>query len=340
MLLCEAFLMTIIVMLGIYVTYTDIKSGIIQNKALMIASIVGVAINIIYYIVFASDFIKIYVINLLMMLFLAVAFYGFHFWAAGDSKLLICVNLLFPARFYDNDVFSFAPGINVIICIFLIAYAYIIIDSLIQFEKKEKFYAGKQMELAGIKQFVVNYFVSFLYLRGFSKILRFFIGDIYYENQLFFCFINMFIAIIVYSKKTFKHWYMLLGVLAVNLIFGLDFSFSAFNLYSCGVLLIALLLRDLLSGYNYKEIPTESVSRGMVLSYATIMLFVPSRIKGLPNTTSEDMRSRITQEEVEAIKRWKNSKYGKETITIVRKIPFAIFIVIGEILYFLVRVVR
>lgn len=340
MLLCEAFLLAIIAMLGIYVTYTDIRNGIIQNKALLIAAIPGIVINIIYYSVFAKDFFEIYIINLFIMLILAIALYYFYFWAAGDSKFLICVNLLFPARFYDNDIFSLAPGINAIIFIFLVAYVYIIIDSLIQLIKKEKFYAGKLIEWKGIKNFVINYFVSFLYLRGLSEILRFFLGDIYYNNQLIFSFINIFFVIVVHSKKIFKSWYLLIMVFIVNLMFIQHFSFNIQYLYSYGVLFIALILRYLLNGYNYKEIPTESISKGMVLSYTTVMLFLPSRIKGLPNTTSEDIRSRLTQEEVNAIKRWKDSKYGKKTVVIVRKIPFAIFIAVGELLYFFVRIAK
>ena len=126
MFLCEAFLMTIILMLGIYVTYTDIRNGIIQNKALLFAIIVGIVINIIYYGAYARDFLQIYIVNLLVMIIFAIILYGFHFWAAGDSKLLICVNFLFPARFYDNEAFSIAPGINAIVFIFMIAYGYII----------------------------------------------------------------------------------------------------------------------------------------------------------------------------------------------------------------------
>ena len=76
----------------------------------------------------------------------------------------------------------------------------------------------------------------------------------------------------------------------------------------------------------------------MILSYATVMKFNSSRVVGLPKTTYEDMRSRLNDEEVDAIKRWRISKNGCEKITIVRKMPFAIFIVLGEIIFFIVRI--
>jgi hypothetical protein len=90
--------------------------------------------------------------------------------------------------------------------------------------------------------------------------------------------------------------------------------------------------------YNYKTIPTEDVKSGMVLSYGTILMFQPSKVKGLPTYTTEDIRSRISGDEAERIVRWKNSKYGRPMITIVRKIPFAIFITMGTIFYLLMRI--
>ena len=106
------------------------------------------------------------------------------------------------------------------------------------------------------------------------------------------------------------------------------------------VLFLALFLRHIMSGYNYQEIPTKDVEKGMVLSYVTLAKFLPSRVKGLPKQGGEDMRYRITEDEMNAIKRWENSKYGEDTIIIVRKIPFAIFIVTGILLLFIIRILR
>ena len=45
------------------------------------------------------------------------------------------------------------------------------------------------------------------------------------------------------------------------------------------------------------------------------------------------MRSRLTEEEAAAVRRWKDSKYGKEMVVTVRKIPFASFIAVGVLLF-------
>ena len=340
MYLCEAILMAVIAMLGVYVTYTDIKNGLIQNKALLCAFLGGAITNAVYFSFYCREYIVIYLINLVVTTILAIALYGFHFWAAGDSKLLICVNFLFPARLYDSDTFTFAPGINAVIYIFLIAYLYIVIDSIISFIKKEHFYSSKFRSLNEVKKFFLNYLVSFLYLRGLGEVLRNLLENIYYENQIVFSFINVFLAMFIYNKVIFKKWYMLLIAVAANIFFIKDLYMHPIGIYSYCVLLLALILRNLLNGYNYREIDTDSVEKGMILSYTTVMYFMPSRIKGLPNKTYEDMRSRLNQDEVDAIKRWKDSKYGKDKITIVRKIPFAIFIIVGEIVFSFVRIWR
>ena len=45
----------------------------------------------------------------------------------------------------------------------------------------------------------------------------------------------------------------------------------------------------------------------------------------------------LTEEEVESIKRWSKTKKGKETIVIVRHMPFAPFMLVGELLFFIFR---
>ncbi len=85
--------------------------------------------------------------------------------------------------------------------------------------------------------------------------------------------------------------------------------------------------------FNYEWIRTCDVKAGMILSYFAVQQFYGSRVKGLPTTTDETTKSRITQEEADSIKRWEKSKYGKEQIMVVRYIPFAVFILIGMITY-------
>ena len=55
---------------------------------------------------------------------------------------------------------------------------------------------------------------------------------------------------------------------------------------------------------------------------------------------SEDMACRLTTEEVVAVHKWYKRKKALNTITIVRKIPFAIFIAMGYGLFILLGLIR
>ena len=101
------------------------------------------------------------------------------------------------------------------------------------------------------------------------------------------------------------------------------------------IVFLMLLLRLFIDEYNYETIPTKEVKKGMILATSTVVLFLNSKVKGLPLSSTEDLRSRLTQEEVDSILRWEHSKYGSDSIQIVRKIPFAIFISSGTIMFLL-----
>ena len=98
---------------------------------------------------------------------------------------------------------------------------------------------------------------------------------------------------------------------------------------SYALVLVVMFTTWIASKYSYESIPTTEVKPGMVLSKSTVILFGPSRVKGLPQNSYEDLRSRLTEDEAAAVCRWATSKYGKPSVVIIRKIPFATFIALG-----------
>lgn len=85
----------------------------------------------------------------------------------------------------------------------------------------------------------------------------------------------------------------------------------------------------------YEEIKIADLKKGMILSTISSMMMQNSRVRGLPSVSTEDLKSRLTEEQVNSICRWSKSR-KIETITIVRKIPFAIFIFSGFLSYFVI----
>lgn len=337
MIICESVLIGIIFMLGIYTSATDIKYGIISNKSIILALTAGTLVNIFYYLRYEEIFVKLYFVNLAGMIILSVLLYAFHFWAAGDSKLLICMAALIPARLYETGSRIFVPGIFLFIMIFLLAYFYVLTESVIYLFRQKKRYQGSKITKQKVKSFIVQYLISMLYLTALGSVWRLFFKGLYDENIILFTTGNIFIVILINRIRFLKSKICILIIALMDLYMIVFYQGIQFHLLSLLILLVIYLLRYFMNEYNYEEIPTESVKKGMVLSYMTILQFTRSRVKGLPEETSEDMKSRITEEQAEAVCRWKDSKYGKETVIIVRKIPFAIFIFLGTVVFLTVR---
>ena len=91
------------------------------------------------------------------------------------------------------------------------------------------------------------------------------------------------------------------------------------------------------SKYNYETINVSDLKARMILSFGSVIQFYGSNVKGLPKSTTESTDSRLTEDEVSSIKRWSKTKRGKDEITIVKHLPFAPFILIGEIIFFVIK---
>ena len=152
---------------------------------------------------------------------------------------------------------------------------------------------------------------------------------------------NMLLLIFVYrvirTKKNASRTTLLFIILNTSyyIIFGL--TLYSINFKMLIIVLIILIIRNISEKYNYEEINIEDLKPRMILSFGSVLKFYGSKVKGLPQTTTETTDSRLTKEEVESIKRWSKSKKGQKKIVIVRHMPFAPFILAGEILFFVLR---
>ena len=267
--LCELFLIGIIFSLGIVVIVTDFQIGVIRNKVLLAATSAGLIVNLIYIIFFAKDYFVIYLLNCVTVSLIAVLLYVFNFWAAGDSKLMIILAFLIPARYYENSLLLIS-SVYYIIFIFLIAYIYIIGESLVLAIKKKKYFCN-HIEKRFLKTFAYKYFVSYLYLRTLALTLQSVLGEFYNTNLLLFAFINIFVVLYIHEKEVFHKKIILFILLVFNIALSIWNGLQGIYIVNLnilrnyGMVLLAIFLRYLVSGYNYEEIQTSSVKKGMVL---------------------------------------------------------------------------
>ncbi len=341
MAIIEALLLTTLLFSCGYASYFDLKKGIIPNKLILIAIVPVIIMDAVYYAVYAKEYFTLFIINFAVLCFLSIMMYALNLWAAGDSKLLFLIVLAIPGRLYHVNIENqIAPAIFIIVLTFSIAFIYVVAESIVlAIKSKEKI--SLNITTKQLVSFLKQYYCCFVYIMFINYTLSNLFPDFVSKNSSLITFCNLFFAIIIYRFKFFfrKAAVITVSILAVAsvAVFYIRNPKSEPNIIVYVYLAILILIRFFAEKYNYKTINTGDVKPGMIMSYATVMMFAPSKIKGLPLDTTEDMRSRITAEEAESIIRWKDSKYGSDTVTIVRKIPFAIFMSIGSILYLILR---
>ncbi len=344
MIICEALLLTSLLTLLIISSVTDCKHSIIKNKILLIFLAVGVVVDVVYYIAFCGDCFLPFIINLLLIIVVSSFFYFYQLWAAGDSKLMFVVGILIPGRFYTFWDIGICSAFYIFVIVFAIAFLWVALESIV-IGIRDKNLLKLTIGRIDIKKVLSSYLFMVAVVSLFGFLLSLLMQKLHFQSIALSTAVN-FLLILTLMKiqdRLKTKWLIILtialwsaiGILAILKIY--TFGFKS-DLKSWGIVLGVMLLRLLSEKYNYKTIPTKELKAGNILSAATIMQFSTSRVKGLPKGATEDLRSRITEEEAESVHRWETSVQGAPYVVIVRKIPFAIFISIGTIAFLLLEV--
>lgn len=338
MYISEASLLIVLLATCLYCSFTDIKDGIIKNKVLLASGLLCCLLNFIYYFFFGREYFRTFLIDFVVLVALSIIMYAFNLWAAGDSKLLFLIVFAIPARYYDSNM-GIAPAFFVIIFTFSISFIYVVGESIILRIKKRdsiRVPAG-----SNAVHFLRDYVYISAYIIGVNYLLSYFFPQFVSQNSSLISMLGMFIAIVIYKHPFFFRTPVIFFVASfsvlVFILYGLRYGFYLPNFRVYFYVAAVLFLRSISEQYNYKVIPTESVAPGMILSFVSVAAMNNSRVQGLPKNTTEDMRSRLTSEEVGSILRWKDTKYGLAELVIVRKIPFAVFMMLGVLTFLTIR---
>jgi len=338
MILCEISLLCCAFVLCGMSVWTDLRHGQIKNRHLIVGFVIGLVLNSIYYAVYCRDCLGITALNLLISALLSIGFYFVHIWSAGDSKLMIVLISLLPGRLFWANTDTIVPAAYLFILVFSIGYLYLIGEA-VYLDFKNHAVKLPVMTKTGVWDTLKSYFHAFVILYAWNSILSIAFPSFAENNVLLLSLVSYFLITILREKPIY-HSKILVGSCAafdaVTLILTRNSITTAGILRMTQTYLLVLLVMwtTWIAGkYVYESVPTENVKAGMILSKSTIVCFVPSKVKGLPQISYEDMRSRLTEEEAAAVRRWKDSKYGKAAVISVRKIPFASFIAVGVVLF-------
>ncbi len=339
MIIVEALLITCLIALLATTSYTDCTSSKIPNKSLIICGSISVVLDSLYYCIWAKDLFFLFGVNLLVLITVGIVFYAYNLWAAGDCKLLFVVGLSIPGRFYTFWNVGWGVSFYLVAFVFSLAFIYIVIESIILGIKDKNLFKFTFGHIDWKKDLAL-YFSMVGMLSLVRVVILLILPKLIEKAPFIFVAISFILVLIIIHlrEKMSVVVIVCLGiaswiVLIVLAILGkYQFRFAG-SIFSWITVLVVMALRLLSDKYNYKAIPTKDVREGQILSASTVISFSSSRTQGLPKGTSEDLRSRLTSAEADSVHRWESSSKGQPYVVIVRKIPFAVFISIGTILF-------
>ena len=324
--------MMVFFILGILIigTYTDLKYGIIPNKLIFPCILVGIV-----YKVFSSISINL-LSNIILASVISLILFYLKIWAGGDCKLYLAIILLMPNFIIESTFYGISYIVWIPILAFLIGYFYIIGDSFYQKIKQHKKNNNLHIKVKNdfiryIKYYVVIIFINYC-MNNLFKYLNIQLNTwIYLLISL--GLIYLFIKIGILEEKFF-----ILFVIMMDIYIGIINLNSLFNLKQLLIwmtIIFSSLLKHFNNDYNYEEIVIEQLKPGMILSTTSSYIFFNDKLSKYKKISDETLRSRLTEKDIDQIKEVSLKRDYIKNITIMKKIPFALFISLSTIIIIL-----
>lgn len=336
MIIVEIIFIVSLISLGIITSISDVKEGRIYNKILLLYGIVGIVLDAVYYGYFARDLFWLYMLNIGILLVISLILFYTHSFAGGDCKLTLVMSILYPANYY-LVYGKTAVTLFFALCL-AILYGYIY---LLGFSVYAIIKGSASLTREYVKEYLGAFLRSFLSATGYICIVNliFIVIGMYgiCVNEWIVRIVCMILAWIVGKESKLKKWQLVIGIYCIDIVIGLILGFIPFSFNPENYILVILLLfcQMTIRTSLYEKVKICDLKKGMILSSISSMLMQNSRVRGLPPVSSEDLRSRLTEEQVASIGRWASSR-NIMTVTVVRKIPFAMFIFAGFLSYFII----
>ena len=330
--------------IGLTASMTDVSSGKIYNRHLLKFLLIILLVDIAHVVIAKQDFktVLLFFTNFLLGTVIAILLYNWGLWAAGDAKLFSLVLLIIPRAIYPDGANNIFPGFWLLVSVFSLGFLFVLSETiyfLLKDLRQGRFQAFKRQFPKG-KEIVPKYIFAFMLTLVVNRFLTSqFPTEFLVSNLWLTYFVSIMTVLFVLKHIKGARVYIFLAILGGCLLLAFQGNTPWLNYKQlAGTILTAIaivFIRSVGSLYNYKEIPTNQVSVGNILSFDTVLSFQRSKVNGLPCFTDETTKSRLSNDEVQSIKRWQTSKYGSDKIRIVRHLPFAPYIFLGSLLVFL-----
>ena len=323
----------LVISLGVITTCSDYKYGLVHNKILKRFFVMSIPINIIYYMFIDTDNLKNFMVNILVIICISLIMFYTNLIAGGDSKLIIVLAFLIPSNFYVEVNSNYLTLCFVIGFALFYGYIYLFVMSLANIIT-----GVNKLTSNSVKFMLVSFFKSFIRSMIYVVLINYTFGflQIYgLKVEGWFIKIICVVTTLCLSKYPWMQAKCLVRVVFItDVILSLFFKTIPFSINpsSYAIVLLIVIAQIIIKTNLYKTVDIKDIKKGAILSTESSFYMQNSRIQGLPKVSDESIKSRLTETEIDSIKRWGNSR-GINQVVVVRKIPFAVFITLGYLTY-------
>lgn len=329
----EGIMIVLMLVFCIQAGKTDIRDGKVYNKTLLVFGCIGMVLDILYYSIFNKTMIVPFMINLAVMIVTSLVLFYSHSFAGGDCKLLMVLTLFYPANYYISYSGSLITVVFTVGIALFFGYVYLLATSIYELIIKKN-----RMSVSYVKGYFMAFFKSFgtaiVYISAVTlsvSVLAFWgiVLPIWLVRIL--CILT---SLMIGKYPVFKKKFVIGMIVGVDFILSILLKTIPFSIHPENYILVVVLLvcQMTIKTSLYQEVHISNLKKGMILTMGSSLLMQNSRVRGLPKISSEDLRDRLTEDEIASINRWAKSR-KIESLSIVKKIPFATFIACGYICY-------
>ena len=331
-----AYLALVLLVAGVG-AFTDTVSGRVRNNHLIIALTLWIVLAVSETFFFHSSSVNIFplALNVIFSAVIAVIFYLADIWAPGDCKLYIIISLIFPMCAYTVREGNIFPALDFVVYAFALGYIFLLAMALSR-------RTAKKMNFS--PNFSLKHYLSILANAGIISFLNILLDTLtprfFYANQVL-CIMSSAALIFILQKKVDTARKIIGFIGLIYILFQSILPGSWLNVFMSLALSLVIasaieIISNRVHANIYREISADEVRPGMILSFTSLWAMRRCSDPELPQTTTENRRSRLTQRQAEAVKTWCRNAHSK--VIIVEMMPFAPFLagaIVIQVLRFL-----
>jgi len=329
--------------LGFYVSYEDLKYGVIRNKHILMIFLLGMFFQLISEVLYT---------NFLQMIttfgygfFIGFLFWWLGLWPAGDAKFFTVLLLFLPVGLYSSFNLIFNYLVNIFVPIFLFMMIVLFIKSkskLIKEAVKYSFEPYKLFTLITMFLGFVWFTIKFMTFIGIT-------GDFFITILVLFIVYELFYAVLTFESELF---FVGCAVLRIILDYNNIFTFNfIYNFFSTIFVFVFFRFFVLYLGYHtytkYVKIsdlrPGMSLAEGIVSKnkeYQKISFLTSSFIEFLMQRKYKFVHNldNLTKEDVALLNKLKKEKkLPFDSVLVSQRQHFAFFILLGFLLTLILK---